>query len=53
LEEIDLSAAIHLAFDEFGQLLFHLVSKLYERTFIVVTTISPSEKGRLSLVTPR
>jgi DNA replication protein DnaC len=35
-----------------GQLLFHLVSRLYERTSLIVTT-SASANGRVSLVMPK
>jgi IstB-like ATP binding protein len=34
-----------------GQLLFHLISRLYERTSIIVTKISPSVNGPASLAT--
>ena len=36
-----------------GQLLFHLVSRLYERTSIIVTATSHSANGRVSSVIPR
>jgi DNA replication protein DnaC len=36
-----------------GQLLFHLVSQLYERASIVVTTDLPSARGRPSSATRR
>ena len=36
-----------------GQLLFHLVSRLYERTSIIVTPTSPSANGQVSLPTPK
>jgi hypothetical protein len=36
-----------------GQLLFHLVSKLYERTSVIVTTTSPSVNGRAYLAMPK
>jgi len=36
-----------------GQLLFNLISQLYERTSIMVTTISALVNGRVSLWTPR
>jgi len=36
-----------------GQLFFHLVSRLYERTSIIVTPISPSANGRGCSVMPR
>jgi DNA replication protein DnaC len=36
-----------------GQLLFHLISRLYERTSIIVTTTSPSPTGRASSAMPK
>jgi len=36
-----------------GQLLFHLISRLYERTSIIVTTTSPSANGPACSATPR
>jgi DNA replication protein DnaC len=36
-----------------GQLLFHLISRLYERTSVVVTTNSPSANGPASSAMPR
>ena len=36
-----------------GQLLFHLVSRLYERASVIVTTISPSANGPACSATPR
>jgi DNA replication protein DnaC len=36
-----------------GQLLFHLVSKLYEQTSVIVTTNLALASGRPSLETPR
>jgi DNA replication protein DnaC len=36
-----------------GQLLFHLVSRLYERSSVIVTTNLTSASGPPSSVTPR
>lgn len=36
-----------------GALLFHLLSKLYEYTSVVITPTSASRNGRVCLVTPR
>ena len=44
----------YLPFSQSGaQLLFHLISKLYENTSIVITTISPLPTGRRSSATRR
>jgi DNA replication protein DnaC len=36
-----------------GQLLFHLISRLYERTSIIITPIWTLANGRASSATPR
>ena len=36
-----------------GQLLFHLISRLYEQTSVIVTTNPPSANGRAYLAMPR
>jgi DNA replication protein DnaC len=36
-----------------GQLLFHLISRLYEQTSVIVTPISPLVNGRQYLATPK
>jgi hypothetical protein len=36
-----------------GQLLFHLISNLYERSSVIITTNWPSADGRAPLATPR
>jgi len=36
-----------------GQLLFHLISKLYENTSLLITTISPSPIGHRCSATPK
>lgn len=36
-----------------GQLLFHLISKLYERTSVVITTTLPSASGLPCSAIPR
>ncbi len=43
----------YLPFSASGRAPFHLLSKLYERTSVIITTISASANGRLSSATPR
>ena len=44
----------HIAFAQTGgQLLFHLVSRLDERTSVIITTNSAFAIGPVSLATPR